>query len=141
MTAYVSTMLRRLVVERASESCEYCLLPMAFATHAHEPDHVVPVQYGGTSDLDNLALACFRCNRNKGPNIGSFDPVTGHLTAFFNPRKQQWFEHFTLKGSEIIPLTAEARVTIKILQFNTLIRIEERSRLQQLGVYPLLNEE
>ena len=141
MTAYVSTLLRRLVIERAGGYCEYCLLPMAFATHAHEPDHVIPIQHGGTSAATNLALACFRCNRNKGPNIGSFDPVTGQLTPFFNPRRQQWVEHFIIKDGEILPLTAEGRVTIKILQFNTPIRVEERRRLQQLGVYPLFNRE
>ncbi len=36
--------------------------------------------------VDNLALACLRCNRHKGPNVGSFDPLTGQLTPFFNPR-------------------------------------------------------
>lgn len=136
MMKYVSAALRRLVIERAQERCEYCLLPMAFTTHGHEPDHIVPEQHDGGTDEGNLALACFRCNRSKGPNVGSFDPETGALTPFFHPRKHTWTEHFRLHGAEIVPLTAEARVTIKILRLNDPTRIAERLQLLKAGVYP-----
>ena len=108
---------------------------MAFALHQHEPDHIVPLQHGGNSDDQNLALACFRCNRNKGPNIGSFDPQTGVLTPFFNPRLQQWEEHFMWQDATIVPLTPEARVTVKILRLNDEERLQERRRLMQLNLY------
>ncbi|MCB0080885.1 MAG: HNH endonuclease [Caldilineaceae bacterium] len=116
-------------------------MPMAFAAHAHEPDHIVPTQHDGITDENNLALACFRCNRNKGPNVGSFDPVTGELTAFFHPRKHTWTAHFDLRGAEIVPLTAEARVTIKILRLNDPDRIRERSQLLEMGLYPSMDKE
>lgn len=32
----------------------------------HEIEHVVPLCAGGSSDLDNLVLACEPCNRRKG---------------------------------------------------------------------------
>ncbi|HXU31420.1 MAG TPA: HNH endonuclease signature motif containing protein [Thermoanaerobaculia bacterium] len=86
--------LRRLVRQRAGARCEYCLLPEELAFQEHEPDHVVAIQHDGKTDASNLALACFPCNRHKGPNIGSFDPNTGKLTSFFNPRKHLWSEHF-----------------------------------------------
>jgi len=108
---------------------------MAFATHQHEPDHIIPVQHGGDSDDQNLAFACFRCNRNKGPNVGSFDPVTGTLTPFFNPRLHQWEKHFVWSDAVILPLTPEARVTIKILRLNDEDRLQERRRLMQLNLY------
>lgn len=136
MTAHVSAALRRLVIERAGERCEYCLLPIGFATHSHEPDHIVPTQHDGGTDESNLAFACFRCNRNKGPNVGSFDPVNGELTPFFHPRKHRWTEHFYLREAEIVPLTAEARVTIKILRLNEPDRIAERYQLLQMGLCP-----
>jgi hypothetical protein len=44
--------------------------------------------------LDNLALACFFCNRYKGPNLSGFDPATGALTQLFDPRSQIWADHF-----------------------------------------------
>ena len=74
--------LRRLVFERAAGRCEYCLLPQAVVVYRHEPDHIIPRQHGGQTEADNLALACTRCNRYKGPNVGSFDPQTGALVPF-----------------------------------------------------------
>ncbi len=127
--------LRQFVIERANDRCEYCLFPQVFVVHRHEPDHIVPVQHGGTTDEQNLALACLRCNRNKGPNVGSFDPLTGKLTAFFNPRIHQWDEHFVLRSAEIVPLTPEARVTIKIMRLNDEARLIERKRLLDLNLF------
>lgn len=112
-------------------------MPQAAALHKHEPDHIVPVQHGGLTDQENLALACFRCNRYKGPNVGSFDPETNILTAFFDPRKQKWSEHFALEGAMIRPLTPEGRVTAKILRLNGNERIEERVNLLQVGLYSI----
>jgi hypothetical protein len=51
------------------------------------------------------------------------------LTAFFNPRLQQWSDHFRREEGIIMPLTPEGRVTAKILQFNLLERILERKQL------------
>jgi hypothetical protein len=104
--------------------------------HPHEPDHIVPVQHGGESTLENLALACMRCNRYKGPNIGSYDPVDGQLVALFNPRVQKWSEHFALEGGRIAPLTAVGRVTVKILNLNEERRVLERETLLESGLYP-----
>jgi len=111
-------------------------MPQAASAFEHEPDHVIPVQHGGKTEANNLALACLRCNRRKGPNIGSLDPETGALVSFFNPRKQKWQEHFHLEGAMIQPLTPEGRVTTKILQLNDVQRVVERERLIVLELYP-----
>ncbi len=76
-----------------------------------------------------------RCNRHKGPNVGPFDPKTGKLVPFFNPRTQSWEEHFVLEDAVIRPLTAEARVTVKILSLNEEDRMMERKRLLEVGLY------
>lgn len=135
MAPYLSPSVRLLVAQRADYRCEYCQLPTTFAVHQHEPDHIIPVQQGGDSDDLNLAFACFQCNRNKGPNVGSFDPVTGTLTPFFNPRLHQWDEHFVWSEAVIQPLTPEARVTVKILRLNDENRLQLRRRLMQLNLY------
>jgi len=77
-----------------------------------------------------------RCNRHKGPNIGSFDPLDGVLVPFFNPRTQIWEEHFKLQGAVIQPLTPEGRVTVKILNINSDTRITERQNLINNNLYP-----
>lgn len=63
---YISAALRREVIERAGNRCEYCLLPAEVAFYPHEVDHVIAEKHGGATDIDNLAFACWRCNRHKG---------------------------------------------------------------------------
>ena len=132
----ISAALRREVRERARERCEYCLLAESQAFFPHEPDHLIARQHGGETISANLALACFDCNRFKGPNIASFDPVTGDLVTLFNPRTQRWSEHFRLNGGRIVPLTPVGRATEKMLQLNLPVRIEARERWSALGLFP-----
>ena len=103
---------------------------------AFEMEHIISEKHGGTTTLDNLALACPRCNRAKGTDLGSIDPETKQLTPFFNPRTQLWFDHFALEDAKIMPLTPEGRVTVSILQFNHPDRLEERKGLLEINQYP-----
>lgn len=136
MALRIPAALRRRVARRAAHRCEYCLMPEAVALHRHEPDHILPRQHGGETTFENLALACLRCNRYKGPNVGSSDPETGELVPLFNPREHSWEEHFELDQEWIQPLSPEARVTLKLLQLNHEERLEERRRW-----LPIINEE
>ena len=135
MSSYIPERLRKAVAKRANHRCEYCKIPQLPVQLKHEPDHILPRKHDGNNTLENLAFACFNCNRHKGTDIGSFDDLTGTLTAFFNPRTQIWAEHFLFQDAEIIPLTAEARVTTKILKLNEAERIEQRQVLIELGVF------
>ncbi len=141
MSSELSTGLRKLVIERAKNRCEYCLLPQSVSLHKHEPDHIVPLQHGGQTDADNLTLSCMRCNRYKGPNVGSFDIETGNLVPFFNPRTQDWANHFELDGAIIRPRTAEARVTVKIFRMNDVDRVLERQRLIEASLFENLDHD
>jgi 5-methylcytosine-specific restriction endonuclease McrA len=95
-STYISAALRRLVEKRAEYRCEYCLLSVNLSFFAHEIDHVIPEKHDGKTDADNLAYTCWRCNRHKGTDLGSFDPETGNFSFLFNPRKHNWSEHFQL---------------------------------------------
>jgi hypothetical protein len=128
--------LRREVRERARERCEYCLLAELQAFFPHEPDHLIALKHGGETTSENLALACFDCNRFKGSDIASIDALSGALVALFNPRTQKWAEHFHLNGGQIVPLTSAGRVTERLLKLNLPSRVEVRERLASLGVYP-----
>jgi hypothetical protein len=132
---YVSSQLREFVVQRAGGRCEYCLYPQDAALFRFEMEHVIAEKHGGRTEADNLALACPYCNRAKGSDIGSIDPVTSELTPLFNPRTQLWNEHFVLEGSGIVPLTSVGRVTVAILQMNDPERTLERARLIRSGRY------
>jgi hypothetical protein len=134
--ARISAALRREVRERARERCEYCLIPESEAFGPHEPDHLIALKHSGETSSANLVLACFDCNRFKGSDIASLDPLTGALVALFNPRTQSWTEHFYLNGSRIIPLTAIGRVTERLLKLNVASRLESREQSAKLGFYP-----
>ena len=126
---FIPVALRRLVEERSNHRCEYCLLPTGVSFFSHEVDHVISEKHGGTTDINNLAIACWRCNRYKGTDLGSFDPQTGAFSLLFNPRKQQWTKHFVFEETRIRGLTAEGRTTVKLLQLNKDERLAERQRL------------
>jgi HNH endonuclease len=134
--SYVSAALRRLVIERAREQCEYCRFPQTASLFAFEMEHIIAEKHDGITESQNLALSCPCCNRFKGSDLGSIDPTTQQLTPFFHPRHQRWSEHFQLSGGIIVPLTPEGRVTAKILQFNLPERVLEREQLSRIGIYP-----
>jgi len=101
-----------------------------------EMEHIRSEKHGGTTDSENLALSCVRCNQSKGTDIASIDNTTGQLVRFFNPRIDRWSEHFELSGATIEGLTDIGRVTVRLFQFNDAERIDERELLIELGHYP-----
>src|SRR5438876_12420513 len=102
----ISVALRRAVWQRAQGRCEYCLIHDADSLLPHEPDHVIAVQHGGPTIIENLALACFECNRFKGTNLSSVDPESGEITPLFHPRRDRWPEHFRMEAASIVPMSA-----------------------------------
>ena len=124
------------MIERAGNCCEYCLLPQDLAASSHQVDHVIAEKHAGRTALDNLALSCTVCNRRKGSDIGSVDPETGNLLPLFNPRTQQWSDHFMLDGAHIVGLTDVGRTTVAFLQLNAFERLMERDALIRTGRYP-----
>ncbi len=136
MSSNIPAKIREAVEKRAKYVCEYCLIPQMDAHFIHHIDHILPRQHGGRTVLENLALACWRCNINKGTNVGTFDLETRNLTRFFNPRIDIWSENFHLHENGIFELlTAESRVTARILKFNDSERIEERRELIEAELY------
>lgn len=137
---YISAELRRLVVERAGDCCEYCRMDTADRLLPFEIDHIIAEKHGGSTEADNLCLACFRCNGFKGSDIASADPITGEATFLFHPRKQKWEDHFQLNGAVIEPLTPEGRVTVLILRLNAPVQIAQRTALIAEDRYPCSQE-
>ena len=127
--------LRQSVIERAKSKCEYCLIHQDCSIYTHEIDHIIPVKHGGKNDPDNLALSCLSCNRYKGSDFATIDVDTGDIIPLFNPRRQQWQEHFSYSNGRIEGITIVGQVTARLLKFNTPIRIVERQILSQQNRY------
>lgn len=133
---YISVDLRRLVIERAGNCCEYCRLSQNDHFFPFELDHIIAQKHDGETEADNLCLSCYLCNGYKGSDIASIDKETGTVTLLFNPRQQKWEEHFRLNGAIIEPLTGEGRITVRLLRLNHSDHIAEREGLILLGRYP-----
>ncbi len=125
---------RQAVRERAGGRCEYCRLPEKLtAPLPFHAEHIVARQHRGPDDESNLAWACHRCNRIKGPNPASFDPDTNELVRLFNPRTDRWQEHFRLEGVRVVGLTPIGRTTIFLLELNSPERLVLRELMIQSG--------
>jgi HNH endonuclease len=120
---------RELVCRRAGERCEYCRLRQAHSDLKHHVEHIMAKQHGGSDDVDNLALACHRCNLHKGPNLTGIDRSTGQVASLFHPRRDRWFDHFTFEGVRIIGITAVGRATVQVLSMNDSRRLELRTEI------------
>lgn len=128
--------LQQAVRERAKHRCEYCHFPAAFAELPFHQDHVIAQQHGGETTLDNLAFACCHCNRYKGPNLSSVDPVTSQVVQLFHPRQDQWGIHFSWSGPVLVGKTATGRATIQALRLNRSDAVAVRQLLMEEGEYP-----
>lgn len=107
-----------LVWERARHRCEYCHFPSAVALLSFQIDHIIAQKHEGTTESENLALACFYCNSYKGTNLAGIDPVTGQLVRLFHPRRDVWRAHFSWTGPVLHGVTGIGRVTIAVLRIN-----------------------
>jgi HNH endonuclease len=124
---------RALVRERADNRCEYCLLRQEYCEFTHHIEHIISKQHGGRDAVDNLALACHRCNLKKGPNLTGVDPVTGELAPLFHPRRNRWEEHFAFQNTRIEGLTPTGRAAVQLLAMNDARRLELRLELLARG--------
>ena len=118
---------RQLVRRRAGNRCEYCRIPQeATPFIAFHIEHICAKQHAGDDNPENLALACDRCNAFKGPNLTSIDPDTGATVRLFNPRSDDWSEHFLFEAGEVLGLTPTGRATVRLLNINAPRRVQLR---------------
>ena len=112
--------------------------PPDFATQSFSVEHIIPVSLNGKTELGNLALACPGCNAHKYKKIRSPDPADGKVVPLYNPRTQQWQEHFRWNHdfSRIVRLTAVGRATVQALKLNRPGLIKIRNALFIIGWHP-----
>ncbi|MEA5551416.1 HNH endonuclease signature motif containing protein [Anabaena cylindrica UHCC 0172] len=116
----ITDSIQQQVRQRALELCEYCHASERWQYVLFTVDHVIPLSKNGKNTIDNLALACFHCNRRKSNKITGINPESGNQVELFNPRKSLWNDHFiwTADGLIIIGLTPIGKATIATLDLN-----------------------
>jgi HNH endonuclease len=116
----LSLELQEAVRLRAAHRCEYCHASEQWQYVEFTMEHLTPVAAGGTSTIENLALACFACNRRKWDRRTGIDPEAGGEHRLFSPRVDRWNDHFawSVDGLEIVGVTAVGRATVSMLDLN-----------------------
>jgi len=112
---------------RAGGCCEYCRISDALVSTPFQQDHIIAEKHCGPTTLENLAWFCFDCNSFKGPNIAGRD--ANQTIRLFDPRKDDWKEHFEWNGPILVGRTAMGRATIDVLRINLSYRVAVRASL------------
>lgn len=127
--------IKNLVAKRANYRCEYCLSLLDFSPDPFSIDHIDPQ---GGDDPENLAFSCQGCNNYKHKDTHALDPLTGANVSVFNPRLQEWSEHFLWQDSftKIEGISPTGRSTVQKLQLNRIGLVNLRTLLHHYGKHP-----
>lgn len=138
MSDYISADLRERIRQQAGNRCGYCLSLQQYVWGTLEIEHVIPKATGGSSDEENLWMACRPCNSHKADRTQGVDPVTGKTEALYHPRQQEWFEHFDWSedGTHIVGLTPCGRATVEMLKLNNAFAVAVRRSWVSVGWHP-----
>jgi hypothetical protein len=136
----VRAAVRRLVLQRAGERCEYCqirdwpltvdhVVPMAIWRRLRRAGRSVPAD---PDEPANLAAACGPCNQAKGSATTARDPLTGVEVPLFDPRRHAWAEHFAWveDATHLVGVTAVGRATVARLRLNGPVYVRQRRLLR-----------
>jgi len=136
--AYVPKALRERVIAQAGRRCGYCLTAEAIVGTPMEIEHIVPESLGGTTEEDNLWLACSLYNDHKNDRIAALDPLDDEIVRLFDPRHQVWADHFmwTAEGDQIIGTTPTRRATVAALNLNRTPLVVARQAWVTVGWHP-----
>jgi hypothetical protein len=68
----------------------------------------------------------------------AIDPQTDSIAQLYNPRTQNWAEHFAWShdGTEIVGLTDVGRASVVALSLNTEFRVRSRAIWVEAGHHP-----
>ena len=126
------------VARHAGHRCEYCRAPEVIFNFPFEVEHILPRASGVEETEAELALACRSCNVHKAARTSGTDPLSGTIVRLFNPRKDQWSEHFQalVATGEIHALTDIGRATIDRLKMNDEAQKTARRQWARLSLFP-----
>lgn len=135
---YITVEEQEQIKARADGRCEYCQCWAAYSAQSFVYEHIVPIVKGGKTHLNNLCYACGGCNGHKYIKTEGIDPVGKTAVALYNPRTQQWSEHFGWSDDYlyIVGLTPIGRATVEALKMNRTGVVNIRTVLLIAGKHP-----
>jgi hypothetical protein len=136
--ARIPRALRQKIADDARHRCGYCLTSEFIVGAPMEIDHLIPLSFGGPTEESNLWLACPLCNEHKSDRIAALDPQTGATVRLFNPRLENWSDHFAWSeiADRILGVTATGRATVIALNLNRPSLVRARQAWVRVGWHP-----
>jgi len=136
--SYISKEIRKMVAERANYFCEYCFSNDLYAATPFSIEHIIPFSKLGSDDIMNLAFACLACNKHKYNKTTGIHPITDEAISLYNPRKQNWTEHFKWNDdfTVIIGITSIGKTTVHTLNMNRYGLMNQRTIFREAGIHP-----
>lgn len=134
----ISRALDEKIRQQAKHRCGSCLSPQSLTAYKLEIEHLFPQALGGETIEENLWLACSSCNRHKAMKVRAIDLITKKSVRLFNPRSQNWHEHFEFSPDlvEILGSMACGRATVASLQLNNFYQKTARAAWVEDGRFP-----
>lgn len=134
----ISAALRRELFEEGNYRCGYCRSEEILMGVSLVLDHIIPLAANGANTRENLWPACRQCNELKNDRTHAKDPQTEELAPLFNPRMQQWHEHFVWNRefTHVQALTPTGRATVAALHLNRPLLVRARQRWKLMGWQP-----
>lgn len=134
----VAAGLRQRIAKQAHNRCGYCLTQEVVSGIPLTMEHIVPKSSGGQSVEENLWLSCRLCNEAKGVRIEAMEMESNQIVPLFNPRTQNWKDHFAWSGDGTLILgrTPIGRATIAALFLNSELRVRARAIWVEAGWHP-----
>lgn len=134
----ISEELKTKIGKSAKNRCGYCLINQEIYPLKLEIEHILPLAEGGDDKEENLWLACRSCNSYKHKKTEAIDEISGQIVKIFNPRTQNWKEHFKFSNdkTKIIGKTEIGRVTVSALKLNNNLSVDMRKKWVEVGWYP-----
>jgi HNH endonuclease len=130
VSSYIPESLKNQIEVTDKRRCCYCLTSEANSGIPMTFDHILPRSKGGATTFENLCFACRTCNEFKSDLTAAVDALTGEIVTLFNPRTQQWTDHFTWSqdSTRVEGLTPIGRATVAALRMNNPIVFAARDR-------------
>lgn len=138
---YIPQKLRRQIEQDAGHRYGFCLSDETLSGIPLSVEHLIPETLGGKTVRENLWLTCRPCNEYKATLTHGLDAETGETVPLFNPRIQNWQEHFAWHddGVQLVGKTAIGRATVTTvtaLRLNRPLLMKARKRWAFAGWHP-----
>lgn len=139
---YINNKLKSLVMIRDNSTCQMCGRNVKDDHIVVHIDHIVPLSWGGKTELDNLQVLCNNCNEGKKNFVESENPVLMEKISNASSTKERlrlYFEYYkdkpiTVDKLSVIAKTREWTRQLRYIRAENNMDIEYTPKNKEKGI-------